>query len=66
MTEDNVLINRLWSESKGFNEFWQSYFFMITHPKQCLRMINFAIKVLSIYKVGIETTGATNAPKNDG
>ena len=48
---DETLIIRLWSESNGFKKFWRSYFFMITHPKQCLRMLSFAIKVLASYGI---------------
>jgi hypothetical protein len=66
MTKDTVLINRLWSESNEFKKFWRSYFFMITHPKQCLRLLNFAIKVVAIYKTKTEPSGASNESKNNG
>lgn len=46
--------SELWVDSKGFKKFWRSYFFMITHPKRCLRLLNFAIKVLVSYKIGEE------------
>ena len=51
MTEDKQLITRLWLESQCFKKFWRSWFYMIAHPRQCLKMINFAIKVLVSYEI---------------
>ena len=51
MTEDKQLITRLWLESQCFKKFWRSYFYMLTHPKQCLKLLNFAIKALESYGV---------------
>ena len=50
-------INKLWFESRCFKKFWKSYFYMVTHPKKCLRMLNFATKVLVDYGIQIEENG---------
>ena len=50
-------INKLWFESRCFKKFWKSYFYMVTHPKECLRMLNFATKVLVDYGIQIEKNG---------
>lgn len=47
--EHKIFIRRLWLESKSYKKFWASYFYMIIHPKKCLRLINFSIKILEIY-----------------
>ena len=56
MVEDKQLVNRLWLESQYFKKFWRSCFYMITHPKQCLKMLNFTIKVLVSYEIQIDKT----------
>lgn len=53
MTESKT-ITKLWEDSKGFKKFWKSYFFMVTHPKQCLRLLNFACKALRAYNIKTE------------
>jgi hypothetical protein len=49
-TKDHVehqkQIYGIWVESSGYNKFWRSYLYTITHPEHALRLINFAIKVL--------------------
>lgn len=47
--EPKLLIRRLWLESRSYKNFWGSYFYLITHPKKCLRLINFSIKIINIY-----------------
>ena len=50
-TNDRLQINKMWLESKGFKKFWRSYLYLVTHPKQCLRSLNFSNKVLVWYEV---------------
>jgi len=54
MSEDKLLVNKLWLESRCFKRFWRSYFYMVKHPKKCLRLLNFATKVLVSYEIQIE------------
>ena len=43
---EDKMIDELWHKSQCFKKFWRSYLYMITHPKKCLRLLNFAAKVL--------------------
>ena len=52
--QDTVFVTHIWTDSRGYNKFWRSYFFMITHPKKCLKLVNFAIKILASYNINIE------------
>jgi len=51
MLKDKLFIEKLWIESNSYKNFWSSYFYMIIHPKECLKMINFSIKILINYKI---------------
>jgi len=46
-----IIIKKLWENSKCFKKFWKSYFYMLIHPNKCLKLLNFAIKVLKNYNI---------------
>jgi len=50
----NKTLQNLWHESRPFKKFIRSYLYMITHPKKCMRFINFASKVIALYGIDIE------------
>ena len=47
-------ISNMWNDSFNVDKFWISFFSMIIHPKESLRLINFAIKVLKKYEIQYE------------
>ena len=47
-------ISNMWDRSFNVDKFWISFFSMIIHPKQSLRLISFAIKVLKKYEIQYE------------
>ena len=44
----------IWDESRPFKQSVRSYFYMLAHPRRCLRMLNFAIKMCLYFEVDIE------------
>ena len=47
-------ISNMWNDSFNVDKFWISFFSMIIHPKESLRLISFAIKVLKKYEIQYE------------
>ncbi len=46
--ESNEL-QKVWDETTEYKCFYYSWLYMILHPKDCLRLLKFAIKIFSIY-----------------
>lgn len=47
-------MQELYDSSIPFNAFWKSYFYMILRPKHHLRLLNFAYKIIVMYRVDIK------------
>ena len=45
----------IWLNSTSFKKFWRSYFAMVIQPRRCLKLINFAIKILIKFELDDET-----------
>ena len=50
----NDKIQGIWDKSIPFKHPVKSYLYMITHPRKCLRMLNFAVHVIATYKIQME------------
>lgn len=48
-TRDDIL--KIWKQSVPFKRFWSSYITMLTHPKQCFLLLNFAGKIIVKYNI---------------
>lgn len=52
---DKEKITDIWINGFSFDKFWIGFVSMIVHPKRSLRLINFAIKVLTKYDIQYES-----------
>ena len=48
-TRDDIL--KIWDQSTPFKHFWSSYITMLTYPKQCFLLMNFASKIIVKYNI---------------
>ena len=47
-------MQQLYDNSLSFNKFWRSYIYMLSRPKRCLRLMNFALKIIAEYNLDVK------------
>ena len=47
-------MQNLLNESKPHKKFIRSFLYMVTHPKKCLKLLNFATKVIVYFNLKSE------------
>ena len=46
-------LQEIWNNSVPFTQFWKSYFTFLLHPREHMRVLNFAYKVIVRYNLKI-------------